>query len=145
MRAILIDPDTRTVTEIETKGDLHALYEALTRPGSAKVDDINRVGLGRVADLWVDGEGWLKPDVPVFRLRIDNQPLAGRGVVLLHDAAGNSTAVPTGMIHVIHQLVEWTDEFSTGELEPATSHGPTVRIGDPIIKTITVHGPDKAS
>jgi hypothetical protein len=142
MRAILINPDTRTITEIETKGDLNAMHGALTRPGCARNDDINAVRITPHDDLWVDGEGLLKPDVPVFRLRGYHHPLAGRGLILGNDGYGKSIGTKIA-IERLHDIIQWTDQFTTGELTPTIEEPGHIKLGDGILKTITVPGPDK--
>jgi hypothetical protein len=139
MRGILIDPDTRTVTEIETKGDLDAMHGALTRPGCARNDDINAVRITPHDDLWVDGEGLLKPDVPVFRLQGYDHPLAGRGLILGNNGAGESISTQIA-IERLCEVIIWTDHFTTGELGPAIEEPGRITLGDGILKTITVRG-----
>jgi hypothetical protein len=87
MRAILINPEDKTVTEVDHNGDFHQIYELI---GS---DCFDIVRMTRQDCLYVDDMGLLRhPTKPFFRLTTYNQPLAGRGLILGENHAGNSTA-----------------------------------------------------
>lgn len=78
MRAILIDPFTRTVSDVDTGAGLDDLYDIL------KVELITVVNLGKGHALILDDEGLMKPkeEQEYFHLRGAQQPFAGRGLVL---------------------------------------------------------------
>lgn len=98
MRAVLIDPVARKVTEVEYSGKYTHIYELLSDPDSGlnvgtfdlvmfEFDDVPH-------HLYVDGEGLLKDPKYFFLLAPYQQPLAGRGLILgeLGDDDGPATA-----------------------------------------------------
>lgn len=130
MRAIKIDPEARTIQEIETKGDLAAMKEILSDgPCMVRVTD------GDV--LWVGDNGFIKEGMPVFRLDGYANPLAGVGFILGLDEEGENVAT-TVEVALVKAHVIWTDMESTGELEPTTEEkndkGTVIKIGQPILR-----------
>lgn len=93
MRAILIDPEAQTVTDIDHAGKLEALYETL---GCSTVE---RVPLLHGENLWCDEEGLLKqPHRPLFHIGhspADPTYIAGKAVIFGEDEAG--AIKPTAM------------------------------------------------
>jgi hypothetical protein len=83
MRALLIDPVAKTVTETEVTGAtdharLQSLYALL------KCDMVERVQIALGVDLWVDEEGLNREPVQpswAFRAAL-NRPFVGRGLIL---------------------------------------------------------------
>lgn len=127
----MIDPAKRTIEVYETPGGLQALYDALSFEGQPKVDDINAVQLAASPDIvtmWVDGEGFLKPDVPVFYLRGSHQPYAGRALLLGTDEEGEDVSLGNFEASLIttRLVVRWSDKVTAGDLGPS-SQG---RLGD---------------
>jgi hypothetical protein len=86
MRGILIDPFTRTVSEIETSGKLAEIYELLG------VELITAVSLGETQSLFLDDEGLMVPkeNQEYWNWKGSNQPYAGRGLIIGLDNDGNS-------------------------------------------------------
>lgn len=139
MRAIIINPYDRSITEtnaVESYG-LAEMYAALTQKRGRAVDDINSIFLNadRSEVLWVDGEGLLFPDTPIWFLGEYPSPLAGIGLILGLTEDGDNTRTrirlefleaPTG--------VRFSSLLTTGQLKPATISGNTIKIGDPILK-----------
>lgn len=82
MRGILIDPATKTISEIDHAGSLQALYTTL---GCAQVE---RVALAPLEYVWVDEEGLLKPDAGPFFQIGPNIPMAGKALCLGDDDEG---------------------------------------------------------
>lgn len=78
MRGILIDPFTRTVSDVETDADLGDMYDLL------QVDLITVVRMPPNHALILDDEGLLKSKEvqEYFLLEGMDQPLAGRGLIL---------------------------------------------------------------
>lgn len=134
MRGLLIDPDTRTISHIETADSLNDMYRLLTRAGEPKVGDINAVRLSQIDILWVDGEGFLKPDVPVFRINGYYGSLAGRSLVLGIDEGGNNQSVSVAVEELLRRDVQWTEEASTSRLGSSVERPGYFKIGDPILK-----------
>lgn len=82
MRAILIDPTTETVTEIEVQKfkDLYRICECTM---------VEAVRMPAGHQLWLDEEGLLKPEPkPFFQVPWYPQPLCGKAVLLGTDARG---------------------------------------------------------
>ena len=78
MRAILIDPFTRTVSEIDTDAGLDDLYDVL------QVDLISVVQVGAGHAMILDDEGLLKSKIEqeYFQFVGVEQPFAGRAMIL---------------------------------------------------------------
>jgi hypothetical protein len=88
MRAILIDPFTRTVSDIDTAAGLDDLYEIL------QVDLITVMQVGASHAMILDDEGLLKDssEQEYFQLKGMDQPLAGRGLILADEYGENRPA-----------------------------------------------------
>lgn len=134
MRGFLIDTDRRQFWAVEISGDLKSMYAVLSRPGHPPVDDINSVRISRENILWVDGEGFLKENIPVFNIIGYGNPLAGRGLVLGVDDAGESCDASPELEAILPMIVEWTDKLSSGRLEPTVETPGRIKIGAPILK-----------
>lgn len=103
MKAYLIDPFARTITEVGTTGKLQSIYD-LTH-----TDTITTVGLGhgRTQDvIYLDDEGLYVEDQRFFMLEGYGQPLAGRGLVLGTDQEGDSTS-PSLSLSQVKGLITW--------------------------------------
>lgn len=135
MRAVIIDPWNRTVYATDKPDwSLEAMYQTLSGPdGFRPVDDINSVRVGRDQMLWLDGEGFLIPDVSCWKLRGYPRPLAGIGLILgiTEDGYNKETMLE---VDWVQSMVEWTNQVSAGELGPASMVGNVFNIGDPILK-----------
>lgn len=119
MKAYRINPYDRTVEVVENaKGwPLAAMYDAMRRPDGA-FTGVGSMSLSRTERVWVDDEGLLEPGIPVFSLRGAEYPLAGIALCLGLDADGDNAA-PEYPIEVIRSNVMWTDDETTGDLEPS--------------------------
>lgn len=91
MRAILIDPFTRTVSDIDTAAGLDDLYDIL------QVDLITVMQVGASHAMILDDEGLLKDssEQEYFQLKGMDQPLAGRGLILADEYGENRPATLT--------------------------------------------------
>jgi hypothetical protein len=91
MRAILIDPFTRTVTEIDIDPSLDNLYSTL------HVDMITVVRWDETHALILDDEGLLKSkdEMEYWWANGSGQPFAGRGLILGDDYGENRAATLT--------------------------------------------------
>jgi hypothetical protein len=90
LRGILIDPYEKAITEVMTEP--YPAWKSLI-----DVEYIAAVTIGRHSDgctetVWIDDEGLLnhKKDGPYFSVRGYDQPLAGKGLVLMTDTEGES-------------------------------------------------------
>lgn len=100
MRAILIDPIERSITEIEHD-------DSLPIAAHLGCDWIDRVALTPRDDLWIDDEGRLVYPHPSGYFKIGGHIMCGRGLVLGHeDGDCKGTHLP---IEVIRRAVEWID------------------------------------
>lgn len=100
MKAILIDPHARTVTEVQHDGTLEGIYRAIG------ADCVCTVSLGGRDAIFLDDDGLFREGQEFFAIGKYPNPLAGRGLVLGCDAEGESTApkVPT---YMIERAVHW--------------------------------------
>lgn len=85
MRAYLIDPGAKEVTEVDYNGDYRHIYEHI----DATLFDA--VPINKFGDVvYVDDEGLLGKRLPLFTLRTYHQELAGKGLVLGTNGEGGS-------------------------------------------------------
>ena len=105
MRGILIDPFTRTISEIETGGTLAEIYSTL------EVELITVVSIGQEDILYIDDEGLLVPKEvqEYFYWRGSNQPYAGRGLILGTDEEGDNTDTSL-TVEDVRRLVTFIDK-----------------------------------
>lgn len=99
MRAILIDPFAKAVTETDFNGDYRHIYELI----KCQTFDVARVTPGNV--IFVDDEGLYVPDQAFFEWQGYHEPLAGRGLILGVDRSNEvSTIIP---LEVARSMVTW--------------------------------------
>jgi len=136
MRAVIIDPWNKSVyVTDEEKWGLEQMYKHLSGPdGFRPCHDIDHVRVGRDQLLWLDGEGLLIPDVPVWNLRDYPRPLAGKGLILGIDEEGENKATFLEAAWV-ESMILWTPKLTTGQLGEMTNPEPNVFVmGEPILK-----------
>lgn len=142
MRVMIIDPWAKTVTEktIEDSG-LQRIYENLTHEGEKMTDDFNVVQLAPKVMVYVDGEGFLKPDVPVWYIigygkHDELRPLCGMGILFGGvDEEGDDRSLPEYISEKFCQAaVTWSGQTSTGTLTPTRETENSIIIGEPILK-----------
>lgn len=141
MRVVLIDPWTKTVTEADMPPGIEAIYAFLTSRGEKLVDDFNVVQVAQHVSLYVDGEGFLKPNQPVWHIlgySTANRPLplAGKGILFGGvDAEGNDVGLPAYISRQFcEDAVTFTNKLSTGKLEDTVEAPGYIKIGAPILK-----------
>lgn len=117
MKGVIICPWTRTVSlaNSETGWGLQDMLRVLAGPNRSVASGIDSVRLASGDHLWVDDEGLLIPDMPVFLLTGYENPLPGIGLVLGLDAAGDNTAPSLSPEHVA-LMIGWTDLTTTGDM-----------------------------
>lgn len=99
MKAFLIDPFERAITEVEYSGNYRDIYTL------CQYDTFDVVTFNKHLDgVFVDDEGLFKPDQAFFSIADYPQPLAGRGLVLGCDEEGASVA-PTVTLEELEELV----------------------------------------
>lgn len=103
MRSILIDPFTRTITEVEYSGDFKQIYELID------CDTYDCARINRQGDaIFVDDEGLFKEQEQKFFLHEDYpQPLAGKGLVLGCDMENGESVAPHTTIGEVAAKVQW--------------------------------------
>jgi len=93
IRAILIDPFTQSVREVNTSTGIDALYNML----DCTCITMLGVGFGRKGlDMILDDEGLLKDPKTqrYFKYQNLNQPFAGRALLTSTDKEGNTISIP---------------------------------------------------
>lgn len=131
MRAILIDPHAQTIAEVEHNGDFRQIYELI------KAECFTTIRLDDRNALYLDDEGLYKPEQAFFEFGTYPQPLAGRGLILGFNHAGE-TVPATISIDTIMQNVKWKPNTrfthtTTSEEQGEVMGRPGVRI------TVTPH------
>lgn len=112
MRAILINPHLRTITEMDAPGPANALHDADPQFSGT----IERIQLGRSTDLWIDEEGNLSDGRPVWKL--NGNPFAGCAVLFCNDNRGHTLPLAHFVtLDVMHAVTNWTDLVTTGDFE----------------------------
>lgn len=101
MKAYLIDPLARSVTEVDYTGDFRQIYDFI------HADTFATCRINEHDDtIFVDDEGLLKRQTVANFFCHENypQPLAGRGLVLGCDDMGESTAPVASLEEIAEQI-----------------------------------------
>lgn len=120
LRAFLIDPNDRSISELYIHDGLEGLQFALgmDRRFSGYVECVR---LGQRADLWIDEEGALTEGRPVWTFA--GNAFAGAALILYNDGEGNGASVPDNItLRIIAAGVEWTKLETTGDFGPAREY-----------------------
>lgn len=102
MRAVLINPFDKSVTEVDYSGDYRDIYKLIDCQVFTVANDGDN-------DIFVDDEGLLKEDLTkqrFFWVAGMEQPLAGKGLVLSCDADGETVATTTD-VETISNRIRW--------------------------------------
>jgi hypothetical protein len=104
MKAYLIDPFAREISEVEHNGNFRQIYELIQSP-SQSFSAVRMNGRGDM--IYVDEEGLFVPfdRQEFFGLRGYGAPLAGRGLVLGSDPYGESVSPKASLDEVRGQIV----------------------------------------
>ena len=86
MRAILIDPVKKVVTEVEYSGDFNQIYELIHASCFTMAGRVGR------DSMYVDDEGLFDPKFGWFKWVSYPTPLAGYGLLMGTDRAGETVA-----------------------------------------------------
>jgi hypothetical protein len=106
MKAFLIDPFTREISEVELPTDNRALSDEMHRLIGADTLDHQTISMEHDS-VWVDDAGLKRGErVYAFKLPIQRDPYAGRAVVIGADAAGRTRA-PVIPIEALRRDIEW--------------------------------------
>ena len=98
MRAILINPEVRTITEVEHNGDYKQIYEYLQCGTFTAVGIEHKDGASNA--IFVDDEGLLNDPRFFFLYKGYNQPLANNGLILGSDEEGETVGTTLSLEHV---------------------------------------------
>ena len=103
MRAILIDPEAKNISEITLKRPNESLQEFYDLIGT---DTVEIVKIDREIDMVIDEDGRLKPIKGAFKFfGIDNLWIAGKAVII---GEYNGAFVPlTENLSSFEMIVEW--------------------------------------
>ena len=103
MRAVLIDPESRNITETDLKRPNESLQEFYDLIGT---DTVEIVKIDREIDMVIDEDGRLKPIKGAFKFfGIDNLWIAGKAVII-----GESKGVFVPLqenLSSFEMIVEW--------------------------------------
>jgi hypothetical protein len=116
MKAILINPEFQTITEVEFTGDHRAIYSHLGK--GVDTFDVAQPKPGE--SIYVDDEGLLKADDGMESHFFEWEGLtmfAGNGLVLGCDADGNTTDT-SYTVEEVRDLVHWHDDIDFVGFEP---------------------------
>lgn len=111
MRALIICPFTRTVSDAALGSGLSAIYAALSH-GRHRVQYFDCVGLGGGETLYLDDEGLLYPGLPLWKWSGASAQYAGRGLILGTNDEGDSEDSTLTVPEVVARLV-WLTELET--------------------------------
>ena len=107
MRAILINPETKTITEVEYTGDYKNIYEHIGADCFTAISIDHYENEDRET-IFVDDEGLYRNPQNFFMWSGYDQPLAGKGLILGTDAGGESVATSYG-IEYVKAMVSFPD------------------------------------
>ena len=103
LRAILIDPFLRVISEVSVNGDLQSIYDILD------IRTLAIVNIDGTNSVYVDDEGLMNNNNSLFEIASSATPLAGRGLVVAHNEEGE-TVETTLDIDQIRAMVGWVDD-----------------------------------
>lgn len=109
MRAILIDPFTETISEVEYDGIYRSIYRLLSHP-EQPVDTFTVVRISAEDTIFVDDNGLLNEPTHFFEYYGYPQPLAGKGLILGVDDEGESIATMLDVDYV-RAMVTWKNDL----------------------------------
>lgn len=106
MRAILVDPISRTVTEVDHKNDYRDIYRLI------EATTFTAISIEHQHTIYVDDEGLLADDPgPFFKWVTYHQPIAGKGLILYTNEEGDSEAAELTLEYVQGQVAWPNIEF----------------------------------
>ena len=109
LRAILIDPFLRVISEVNVDNDLQSFYDILN------IRSLAIVNIDNTNSLYIDDEGLLKDHNSLFEIASYTVPLAGRALVVAHNEEGE-TIETTLNIDQIRAMVGWVDDQTPEEV-----------------------------
>ena len=109
LRAILIDPLLRVISEVNVDNDLQSFYDILN------IRSLAMVNIDNTNSLYIDDEGLLNNSNSLFKIASYAVPLAGRALVVAHNEEGE-TVETTLDIDQIRSMVGWVDDQTPEEV-----------------------------
>jgi len=103
LRGYLIDPETKTITEVTHNGDYKEIYRFIG------ADCFDCVRIDYRNGVFIDDEGLLNGQRYFFKLRGYPQPLAGKGLILGNDEEGETVSSSLTMDEVKFLVTEFTE------------------------------------
>lgn len=105
MRAILINPHTTSVTEVQVRDDLESWYNTLTF-SDFKVSVVQPVRYDFLHSLWIDEEGLFKSTNVSFELpNVWHEPFFGCGLIIGEKSDGSSRPCLVPLVEVQSQII----------------------------------------
>ena len=106
MKAFLINPETRTIEQVEYTGNWRDIYSLIG------CDCFTTMDIDGSNTVYVDDEGmFAEGPRHFFQFGRDFPPLAGKGLVLGYDSEGE-TVEPTITLEELKAATWWLDEFT---------------------------------
>lgn len=138
MKAILIDPETQTITEVEYSGNYKDIYKL------TGCDCFTVVGIEDGNGIFVDDEGLFNDPRYFFLYNGYDQPLAGKGLILGTNEEGDSVDC-TLTVDYIREKVKFI-ELSLMGFDPipdgtVTPKGHPMGEGIPVTGHTPIFGP----
>jgi len=108
MKAFLIDPYLKEITEVNYSGEYTQIYTFI------HADCFTTAVFNKHGDtFFVDDEGLFKDNKHFFEHHGYGQPLAGYGLVLGTNTAGESVE-PTTTLEELNKDLKWYSEYTVG-------------------------------
>lgn len=137
-KGFLIDPENRTITQVEYNGDYKQIYKFI------KCETFTVVRLDEKNTIFVDDEGLLHDPRYFFKLKGYDQPLANRGLILGVDHEGESVSSTYELVdakNLVEEFLELSvDGFDTKSYSDVEIY-PGIRGG--LVRTVPIFGPPK--
>lgn len=113
MRGILIDPTSRTVTEVDHKDDYRDIYRLI------EANTFTAISIEDQHTIYVDDESLLVDEPgPFFKWATYHQPIAGKGLILCTNELGDSKDAEL-TLEFVQLMVTWPNiEFVGFETIP---------------------------
>lgn len=125
MRAFLINPTDRTISQLDHSGELKDMRQTIA------CESVDRVSLAPGLDMWVDDEGHLFPGRNIFEFSGAPRRYAGNGLILGIDDQGQ-TIETSITIDKLLQIIRWTDLATSGDMSEARATEAGFHMGTPI-------------
>lgn len=132
MRAILIDPTTQTIVEVDYDNSSYKnIYKLIDAEPFTTLD------IKPNESIYLDDEGLLRdPPKPLFAWADYRQPLAGKGLILGFDDEGETVATKVTLAYV-KSMVRWLPDMELKRFDAIPDGAKTVH---PVLGEVSVIG-----